>query len=65
MTRVYREDKRFFCWEIGRFQIVRFPRSFLRFAMKRWPKGEYEFIGIGWGHRYFGLFTAGVRRPKK
>jgi len=48
----------------GKFAIVKFPKEVLKYIFKKWPDGEYSFIGIGWGYHYLGLFTAGIKREK-
>lgn len=59
------DDGSFFyiCW--GKFQIVRFAQGMLEYSFKKYPDGEYEFYGVGWGPHYFGFFKAGVRRERK
>lgn len=59
------DDGRFFYWCWGRFQIVRFTKEMLQYSFEKWPDGNYEFWGIGWGPYYFGFFMAGVTKEIK
>lgn len=53
----------FFFLQIWFLQIVRFPENMLRyvFTTKDFADGVFDFIGIGVGHYYLGLFIAGAR----